>query len=60
MPERGIPITHVMHAKNIKSIREFFHFARINPMTVDGILLENLIRELILKEFSKLTDLQSY
>jgi len=57
--ERGIPITAVQHAKNIKSIRDFFHYARINPMTVDGLILENLIRELILREFKTMIQVQN-
>ena len=65
MPERGIPITkiehisHTAHAKNIRTIKDFFHHVRSNPMTVDGLILENLIREIISTEFEAFSKTQN-
>ena len=65
MKERGIPITkiehisHTAHAKNIRTIKDFFHHVRSNPMTVDGLILENLIREIISTEFEAFSKTQN-
>ena len=43
--------SHVKHAKGIKTIKDFFEAIRKYPMTIDGLILENLIRQLISTEF---------